>query len=69
MLKCSYLRDALAKDGSGASLVITEEQEKDIYLWNFTAGQRAAFAFDPILRDAMKEWARTTDTPVIMLFA
>ncbi|MBQ9526654.1 MAG: hypothetical protein IJR68_03505 [Fretibacterium sp.] len=66
--KFSYLRDALAKDG-GASLVITEEQEKEAYLWNFTAEQRAAFTFDPTLRDAMKEWARTTDTPVIMLFA
>ena len=69
LLKGSYLRDALVKDGSGASLVITEEQEKEIYLWNFTAGQRAAFTYDPTLRDAMKEWARTTDTPVIMLFA
>ncbi|MBQ9564561.1 MAG: hypothetical protein IJU98_03135 [Synergistaceae bacterium] len=69
LLKGSYLRDALAKDGSGASLVITEEQEKDIDLWNFTVEQRAAFTFDPTLRDAMKEWARTTDTPVIMLFA
>lgn len=67
--KGSYLRDALEKDGSGASLVITEEQEKEIYLWSFTAEQRAAFTFDPTLRDAMKEWARTTETPVVMLFA
>ena len=67
--KGSYLRDALVKDGSEASLVITEEQEKERYLWSFTAEQRAAFTFDPTLRDAMKEWARTTETPVIMLFA
>lgn len=65
----SYLRNALASDGSGAALSVTPEMEKDIlFRMVFTDEQFSAFKFSPATRNRVYDFLSTTDSRILILY-
>ncbi|MBO4494294.1 MAG: hypothetical protein J5752_00380 [Clostridiales bacterium] len=65
----SFLRKALEEDGSGASLVVTEDMEKGLlFRMVFTDEQYKAFTFDDSVYKDMLTWSHTTTKTSIMIY-
>ncbi len=63
----SYLRQALEKDGSGASLYITEEMEPDVYGYRIPEHHKNLFSYSPDVRNARLRAVENTTTPLILV--
>lgn len=65
----SFLREALAKDGSGAKLAVTQDMEKGLlFRMVFTPEQYETFRFDPTIYNNMVKWSHETDSLVLMVY-
>ncbi len=63
----SYLRKALAEDGSGLTLNITEEMEPDIHQMRLAGEQRNAFTYSPESLELRLNAIETTQKPLILI--
>ena len=63
----SYLREALEKDGSGASLVITEDMEEGLFDYRIYEGHRALFEYDPTVCETRVRAVETAEKAVIIV--
>lgn len=65
----SYLRDALEKDGSGATLAVTEEMEDMFYYRMILEPDMIdAFTFDSSFRNDLIDWTNNTSSNVILIY-
>ena len=66
----SYLRQALRDRGMEPSEYLTLEEGRSWCAADlaFTEAQREAFVYDDTMNRALKEWAKTTDSHVIMIY-
>ncbi|MBO4927922.1 MAG: hypothetical protein J5379_06705 [Clostridiales bacterium] len=62
----SYLREALEKDGSGASLYITEEMEPEVYGYRI-ADCHKEFSYSPDVLNARTAAVENTEKPLILV--
>ncbi|MBR3057963.1 MAG: hypothetical protein IKG93_08340 [Clostridiales bacterium] len=63
----SYLRKALEKDGSGASLYVTEDMEKDLFKLRIQADHQKQFSFSRDAVDTRLKAVETTEKPLILV--
>ena len=63
----SYLRKALAEDGSGASLYVTEDMEKDLFLLRINDIHQKQFKYNPEVTNIRVNAIETTQKPMILV--
>ncbi len=63
----SHLREALEKDGSGATLFVTEDMEKDLYLLRLDEKHQKAFPYNDEVMQTRCRAVENTQKPMILV--